>query len=57
MAYKTFSFQVHRGAIIPWRGEAAFVHPDLQAVGLDRQTCCYMYSWVREDLLNAFHPR
>lgn len=54
LGYKTFSFQRHQGALIPWRGEAAFVHPDLVAAGIDRGTCCYMYSWVREDLLDAF---
>ena len=52
--YRTFSFQTHKGAIIPYRGEAAMVHPDLQAAGLDRTTCCYMYGWVREELLDAF---
>ena len=52
--YRTYGFETHRGSIIPYRGEAAFVHPDLEAAGLDRTTCCYMYSWLREDLLDAF---
>ena len=49
--YRTFAFRAHRGIIIPYRGQAAFIHPDLSAAGIDSATCCYMYGWVHEELL------
>jgi hypothetical protein len=55
MAYKSFSYHIHNGVIMPWRGEHARVHPDLTAAGMPRHVCCYMYGFVREDLLEAFH--
>lgn len=48
--FRTASFRIHHGAIIPYRGEMAVVHPDLEMAGLPRSVCCYMYDWVREDM-------
>ena len=52
--YTTFQYKVHKGAIVPYRGEAAIVHPDLAVAGLPSDTCCYMYGWLREELIDAF---
>ena len=47
--FRTVTFKEHTGALYPYRGEMVFVHPDLVAAGLPYHTCCYMYSFVRDE--------
>ena len=52
--FQTLRFKAHKGIILPYQGELAFVHPDLVAGGLDREVCCFMYEWMREELLDCY---
>lgn len=53
--FETFQFASHRGAVVPYRGENAFTHPDLVHAGLPPTDCCFMYGAVRSDVWHGGH--
>ena len=48
---QVFDFKPHQGFL-----SDRWIHPDLAAAGLSTSSCCYMYGFVREDLLRELAP-
>jgi len=51
--YTSFLHKTHAGTLHDYRGGLRTVHPDLEAAGIDVNTCCYLLGFVREDLFNG----
>ena len=55
--YTSFQFDPHPGSLFSYKGGLRSVHPDLEAGGVNASYCCYLVSFVREDLIRAGTPR
>jgi len=46
--FRSFQFATHAGTMFGYRGGPYFIHPDLDAAGIQWDVCCYLHSFVNE---------